>query len=44
MAVPRTEYEISQTLNANINTFKGQSKSENELSLSVLTCIRKIVF
>ena len=28
----------------NINTFKKQSKSENELSLSVLTCIRKIVF
>ena len=36
------KYEIPQTLNVNINTLKRQSKSEKELSLSVLTCIRKI--
>ena len=35
---------MPQTLNVSINIFKRQSKSENELSLSVLTCIRKIVF
>ena len=42
--VSRGPLLINHQCCTSINTFKRQSKSENELSLSVLTCIRKIVF